>query len=204
MTEQNSDIIFDLARSGDPGKIQEFLDDLDGDRLGSSEQTSLEYGLIAGAPKTIELLIARLRQMPAKKSGLRCAYYLGEIAYQQKYEQDPRILPELVAAFHRLKMVLPDELDVILAALSECGRFRAIPEAQAAAEEWLQMIKEQPSLSDTGLRYALAIYLVNNGWTKTIAFGKKLGQRSEDAQTLEDVEYFLERHRPKGWEPIQA
>lgn len=204
MKQLNPDTIFEMARSGEPNRIRELFDTFDDGNFSSNEDDSLEYGLIAGAPKTIDPLIGRLREAPTKKSGLRSAYYLGEIAYQQKYEQDPRILPELVAAFHRLKKVLPDELDVILAALSECGRFRAIPEAQAVAEEWLQMIKEQPSLSDTGLRYALAIYLVNNGWTKTIAFGKKLGQRSEDAQTLEDVEYFLERHRPKGWEPVLA
>ena len=48
MTELNPDIIFEMACSGDLSKIQEMLDDLDGDRLRPNDHIYLEYGLVAG------------------------------------------------------------------------------------------------------------------------------------------------------------
>jgi len=206
MTELNPDIVFDLARSGDPQQIQELFDLLDADGLSPNERTSLEYGLVAGAPKTIDPIIARLRQTPSAKSGLRSAYYLGEIAYQQKYEQDPRIVPELIRAFDQIKGAHPDKVYAAIGALGECCRFHGIPEAQRVAEEGIQIVIERREFLLDMLDYCLEIYFVNKGWAKTVALGEKLGKLPEGAPMLEEVEDFLKRqkHRPKGYEPIQA
>lgn len=152
----------------------------------------------------IAVLLELLHENPDDRIGQNAAYELGEFAYRQKFQQDPRIVPGLLRVYERLEqMGRLDRLWPVLGAIGECVRYEPKPEAQAAMERGIGYFVRDRSLYYGTLTYALEAYLVNQGWKKTLALRDRLAQEPDPGGLLKELDEFLEdqTHVEPGYEP---
>jgi hypothetical protein len=100
-------------------------------------------GLVMGAPATLSPVLAHLEQSPSSPGGQTCAYVLGEVAYKQGVDRDPRILPALLQTLSAILSEGTQATSTLVAAVRECARAAAVPEAEAALEAVLKRAEQE-------------------------------------------------------------
>jgi len=199
----NDRVAYESALRGDLGNLKRSIEKL-GDNNFYDIHYAISEAVFERVGEAIPVMLEVLGENIDNEIGQNVAYELGEIAYRQKFQQDPRIVPGLLRVFEKMEQVgRLDRLWTVLGAIGECVRYESKPEAQAAAERAIEYFVRDRSLDDDTLTYALETYLVNQGWRKTLALRERLAQEPEPEILLEEFDNFLEEHShvEPGYEP---
>jgi len=203
--DENDRIAYESTLSGDLDALKRNVEKL-GDENFADIHYAISEALFVRLHDAIPVMFDVLRENLDNGIGQNIAYELGEIAYRQKFEQDPRIVPGLLRVFERMEQIgRLDRLSTVLGAIGECVRYETKHEAQPAIDRSIEYFLRDRSLDDCSFifTYALETYLVNQGWKKTLALRERFAQEPEPEVLLEKFDNFLEEqtHVEPGYEP---
>lgn len=160
--DQRGDAAYQLAASQDRADVEALLGVLKTSSDRHIQQVVIE-ALVENAPSTLESVLTCLTEDPRSQVGQNCAYIVGEIAFRQGAQRDPRIVPTLIEA---VRAALPGGTWAVsgaVAALRECARTGPIPEANDVLLEMIAAAGHEPEPYVFAVRNAAEILLINNG-----------------------------------------
>jgi len=205
-TDESDRVAYESTLSGDLGTLKRSIQKLGDDNF-SDIHYAISEAVFERVVEAVPVMLEVLAENVENRIGQKVAYELGEVAYRQKLQQDPRIVPGLLRGYEQLEqMGRLDRLWPVLGAIGECVRYEPKPEAQPVVERSIEYFLRDRSLDEDDsfiFTYMLGPYLVNRGWKKTLALRERFAQEPEPEVLLEKFDNFLEEqtHVEPGYEP---
>jgi hypothetical protein len=151
-----------LSAEGDMNALQ-FALTISAKEYGSGVANAVTDGIIENAPATIAPLLRVLREDAFRETAGMAAYCLGEIAYRQGKERDPRILPAALDLFRSARETQPDFARAAISMLRQCAFAGPVPEASAAASTFIERERARPEPRWWDVQRAMEILFANRG-----------------------------------------
>lgn len=157
-------IVGEITKSKDNALVAAMLDVFE-QMEPSSRSTAIENsvsGLFETTPDSLEPLLESITQAPESGVAQAGSYILGEIAYRQGRNRDPRILPALLAGLEKSLPLGIDATSKYIAGIRECARVGAVPEAnELMLAVLLSADRPQAKFNNFYLDLALAVLAIN-------------------------------------------
>jgi hypothetical protein len=182
--DQRGDAAYGLAASRDRGDVEALLGVLKTSSDRHVQQLVIE-ALVENAPTTLESVLICLTDDPPSQAGQNCAYIVGEIAFRQGAQRDPRIVPALIEAIRAALPAGTWAVSSAVAALRECARTGPIPEANDLLLQVIAAAGHEPEPYVFAVRNSAEILLINNGDTMRHRLRESLEDMSPDNPAAE-------------------
>ncbi|NJK64937.1 MAG: hypothetical protein HC921_21530 [Synechococcaceae cyanobacterium SM2_3_1] len=193
--------IWSLLADGDTRKTMAVLDCLS--RFEQEEKQwspeiddAIIHSFIHHPSEYLMPIIDYMHNHPCSKLGAKCAYFLGEIGYFQREEQDPQILPSIVKA---LEIILKqnsfsiEDTQLYLCGIRQLAWFGNILESEYVVREVFNRaeLKQVVDYYPWILRTALDILTIINGKIFLEELRRKVSDCSNKNEFIWEIKYFL-------------